>query len=495
MGGSSGEGDSSSGGDASFLAAAIALLDDGDALGALDALRAIVFAEGSGTKEFSEVREQGIYKLGQLLAQLGRTDDIVKLSRDIRPFFDLVSKAKTAKIVRTLVDVVCEVPDVVKLQVALSLEVIAWSRETKRTFLRHRIETRLANLYLISKSYKEALDTILKLNREVKKLDDKLLLVDIQLVESRIQHMLHNLPKSKAALTAARTNANAIYCPPSLQTQLDMQSGVLHAEEKDYKTAYSYFFEAFEGLSTMDENATAKLAAIEAKAESKIKLTASQSVLKAKAEAAQAVSLASSTAGMKRSQSQVFAQQQSASESPRDAAARALKYMLLAKIMTDSSTDVDAIIASKGALRYAGDGIEAMRSLAHAHRDRSLKQFEQAKADFQFEVEGDEIVRRHLEDLYERLLEQNISRVVEPFSVVENTRVAELVGLPLSRVEAKLSQMILDSKLDGILDQAEGHLRLFEAEDEDKVYVDALGTVENLGHVVDSLYDKANKHL
>jgi len=54
-------------------------------------------------------------------------------------------------------------------------------------------------------------------------------------------------------LTAVKTTANSIYIVPMLQSDIDMMSGLIAADERDYNTAYSYFYETFEGYRSMNE--------------------------------------------------------------------------------------------------------------------------------------------------------------------------------------------------------------------------------------------------
>eukprot|EP01018_Ginkgo_biloba_P000083 Gb_31069 [translate_table: standard] len=383
----------------------------------------------SSTSEALRIKEQAISNLSDLLTQERRAEELRSLLTVLRPYFSLIPKAKTAKIVRGIIDAVAKIPGTSELQISLCREMVEWTRSEKRTFLRQRVEARLAALLMENKEYSEALTLLSSLVREVRRLDDKLLLVDIDLLESKLHFSLRNLPRAKAALTAARTAANAIYVPPAQQGTIDLQSGILHAEEKDYKTAFSYFFEAFEAFNALED--------------------------------------------------------------PR--AVFSLKYMLLCKIMVHQADDVAGLISSKAGLLYMGVELDAMKAVADAHSKRSLKDFEVALNTFKAQLEEDPIVHRHLSSLYDTLLEQNLCRLIEPFSKVEISHISELIGLPMDTVEKKLSQMILDKKFAGTLDQGAGCLIIFEDPKPDSIFPATLDTISNISKVVDSLYFKSAK--
>ncbi|KAI8851916.1 PCI domain-containing protein, partial [Chytridium lagenaria] len=329
--------------------------------------------------------------------------------------------------VKSLIDQFSTIPGALNLQVQVCKECIEWAINDKRIYLKQSLETRLASLYLDNKMYADALTLIASLNKELKRLDDKNVLMEVQLLESRVHHATRNLPKSRAALTSARATANSVYCPPLMQAALDLQSGILHAEEKDYKTSYSYFYETLEGFSSQED--------------------------------------------------------------PK--AVMVLKYLLLCKIMLNLPEDVHAILNGKLAQKYQGNQIDALKAVAQAYQNRSLLEFEQAMNKYRDELRNDPIINFHLDALYDNLLEQNLLRIIEPFSRVEISHVAELIKLPTPQVELKLSQMILDHVFRGILDQGAGCLIVFDEVSHDKTYEMTLDTLKNIGHVVESLYEKA----
>lgn len=326
---------------------------------------------------------------------------------------------------RQLLDLISEIPNTLDLQVAVIQSCIEWAIAERRSFLRQNLQARLVAIYMQKQTYYDALTLINSLLRELKRLDDKLMLVEVQLLESRVYHALGNQAKARAALTAARTSAASVYTPPNLQAGLDMQSGMLHAEDKDFNTAFSYFIEALEGYNSLDEA---------------------------------------------------------------ELATAALQYMLLCKIMLNLVDDVTQLLGSKQAQKYASPRLEAMKSVARAHANRSLEEYEKALSDYRYELGSDAFIRNHLRRLYDAMLEQNLIKVIEPFSRVELDHIAKMVGLDTQQVERKLSQMILDKVIIGVLDQGSGCLIVYDETERDQAYDAALDTIEKLSNVVEGLY-------
>lgn len=377
-----------------------------------------------------KIRENSIQSLIEALVATGDAQGLRELLARIRDLFSSIPKAKTAKIVRGVIEGIGRIPNSNDILMEVCREQAARATSEKRTFLRQRIDIKLSSLYYSTKQYKPALELLSSLISEVKKLDDKVLLVEIHLLESKIHHALRNLPKARAALVSARTAANAVYVPPSLQADMDAQSGILHGEDKDFKTAYSYFYESFEQFNSLDDP---------------------RSIL-------------------------------------------VLKYMLLSKIMAGDVMDVSSIISSKAGLKYAGSEVDALKAIAKAYQSRSLAEFQEVLGSYKNELQEDPVVHSHLKALYNALMEQNLLRIIEPYSRVDVSHVAEQIKLPVADVESKLSQMILDRKFAGTLDHSKGGmLEIYEEEAGDELYGNALGTIENMSKVLDSLFSRSLK--
>ncbi|KAL8799548.1 MAG: hypothetical protein Q9200_007515 [Gallowayella weberi] len=385
-----------------------------------------ILAKGPGSGEAAlKEYETALMGLGELYRDQKNSKELSELVTSSRSTLSSFAKAKTAKIVRQLLDLLSAIPNTVDIQISTTKSCIEWAISERRSFLRQNLETRLVSLHMQKQSYYDALTLINGLLKELKKLDDKLVLVEVQLLESRVYHALGNQPKARAALTSARTSAASVYTPPLLQAGLDMQSGMLHAEDKDFNTAFSYFIEALEGYHTQEES---------------------------------------------------------------QKATSALQYMLLCKIMLNLVDDVNSLMTSKQAMKYSGKNLEAMKSVARAHSNRSLEEYEQALSNYRYELGSDTFIRNHLRRLYDAMLEQNLIKVIEPFSRVEIDHIAKMVGLDTQQVERKLSQMILDKVIIGVLDQGAGCLIVYDEAERDEGYDAALATIEKLSNVVDVLY-------
>lgn len=387
----------------------------------------LIQQDGGNSSKLQE-QEASIIELGKIYQKNGEAEKLHQLISESRSILGNFAKSKTAKIVKTLIEMFDTIDDCVDIQIEATKESIEWAIQAKLSFLRQSLQLKLADLLYQKQFYLDGLKIINDLLREYKKLDDKSSLVEVQLLESKIYYALGNIAKSKASLTSARTSANSIYCPTILQAELDCQSGIVNAKEKDYKTAFSYFYESFEGFNSQDDKRAIII----------------------------------------------------------------LKYMLLTKIMLNLIDDVNNILSHKNVIKYQSKDIDAMKSIANAYSNRSLKDFENSLLIYSQELKSDPIIKMHFTALYDNLLQQNLLKIIESYSCVELSHISKIVGLSLTQVEGKLSQMILDKVFYGVLDQGNGWLIIYDEPRKDAAYEASLDLVKNLSNVVDLLYEKAS---
>lgn len=404
-----------------------------------------------------KIKEQCILSLAKLYSAKKQFNDVMELLKSNNDYFSLIPKARTAKIVRSVLDVAADIPDSTENQIMLCRNVVSWCVAEKRTFLRQRIEGKLANLLLTAKNNQEALQLINSLLRELKKLDDKQMLTEAHLTEARIYHAMQNVPKAKAALTASRSASTSIYVVPLLQAELDEMSGMLQCEEGDTVTAFSYFLEAYEAFDNANDKRA--LTVLKYMALCKILNISAAAIGSKNLTGAAAAALASSST----------------------------------QASSNSANEVAHLFTGKYALKHGGPDMNAMAAVAKAAEHRSLQEFKDAIATHSRYLQTNPLISHNLDELYANMFESNLLKIIHPYSNVELTHIAKLINLPVDQVERKLSQMILDNKLCAILDQGKGHLIVHDAITADANYSRALDVIKNIGGAVEVLSGRAKR--
>ncbi len=343
---------------------------------------------------------QSIAIEGKFYFKYSLNDAYFNLIREIKEIKNTNNTFLIKLIVKLIGKIKRDAPLFKKLE-DLCKEYITFCQDSNNISMKNKIQTKLAEVYFIHNFHNQALDTVQKALVDLKRYEDNLGLILIQLIESKIHYATKGIAKSKAALTSVKTLCTKVYIEPKLQAAIDMHAGILSLHEKDFNLAYSYFYETFDVYNLPNVKKPKK-------------------------------------------------------------ALKALQYMMLSKIMGGMIEDVAAIIFGKQARNYYGTEIEALKSITEAVKNKSVGALKQNIEKYHQVLLTDEIIVHHLINLQNDLLEKNLIKIIKPYSMVEIEFVTNSIGLPYNEILSKLSQMILDKKINGILDQGRGSLILYE---------------------------------
>ena len=86
--------------------------------------------------------------------------------------------------------------------------------------------------------------------------------------------------------------------------------------------------------------------------------------------------------------------------------------------MNKQSDDALNLINSAVALKYQGRDVDAMKEVAQANKQQNLLMFEKCKEAFRHELLDNPVIKRHFNYLYKSLLEDNLRKIIEPYSEV-----------------------------------------------------------------------------
>jgi len=411
-------------------------VEDPNFIGQDDAAKKILaLSKKVEQEEYDQVKQTKYYQI--IRWTINHLAEKYRESNDIRSYFRLIGEVKEikntnntflVKITDKLISKYKKRKDLLDNIIKVCEDITNFCDKTNNISMKSKIQTRLAEVYYIHEHYAKALEICNKVIFDLKRYEDNLGLIQLLLLESKIHYATNGISKAKATLTSVKTLITKVYVEPKLQANIDMHAGILAAYEKDFNLAFSYFFEAFDVYNIPNKKRKNK--------------------------------------GL-----------------------RAFQFMILSKILGDHLDEVNNVVLSKQGKDYYGKEVEALRSIEAAIREKSIKLLKE-NIEKNKEYFTDPIIRYHIDNLHNDLMEKNLIKIIKPYSVVEIDFVAKCIGLSYQDVLNKLRQMILDKKINGILDQGKGSLIIYDVETSNPYLDKSIETFKNLEKVIEALDKK-----
>ncbi|KJA28457.1 hypothetical protein HYPSUDRAFT_33858 [Hypholoma sublateritium FD-334 SS-4] len=150
-----------------------------------------------------------------------------------------------------------------------------------------------------------------------------------------------------------------------------------------------------------------------------------------------------------------------------------LKYLVLANMLTGS--EVNPFDSQETKPYKADPQIKAMTDLVDAYQRREVHLAEKILKDNRSTIMDDAFIRSYIGDLLRSLRTQYLIDLIKPYTRLELSFLAKQLNVDIQEVEELLIGLILEGKVDGLIDQVGMRLELDRKQSLEKKRYHALG--------------------
>ena len=99
-----------------------------------------------GNEDLLREQEAALLRLGELYRDARNVQALTDVVRSSRSLMTSIAKAKTAKLIRQLIDFFSDIPEAKQAQIDVTKDNVEWAKTEKRIFLKQSLETKLIGL-------------------------------------------------------------------------------------------------------------------------------------------------------------------------------------------------------------------------------------------------------------------------------------------------------------------------------------------------------------